>query len=139
MINDAKIDFRLIGRKGLENIQREMNPMHNHFKNILNTISKLDQHSERFYVVIHITNKPVVNENTFSATRLKILMDSLTKRELEVYGLALKGFSNRSIAEKLFISVETVKSHRKKIVRKVGVKSIEEIKTLILDANNLIE
>jgi DNA-binding NarL/FixJ family response regulator len=34
------------------------------------------------------------------------------------------GFSNKEIAEQLFISVHTVMTHRKNIIEKTGIKSI---------------
>jgi DNA-binding NarL/FixJ family response regulator len=47
----------------------------------------------------------------------------LTIREIEVLGLVMQGFTNHEISEKLFISYETVKSHRKKILEKSGAKN----------------
>jgi DNA-binding NarL/FixJ family response regulator len=48
---------------------------------------------------------------------------SLSDRELEVVDLIASGHSNRMISEKLFISFETVRSHRKNIMRKMHVKN----------------
>ncbi|MCU0443195.1 MAG: response regulator transcription factor [Bacteroidia bacterium] len=47
----------------------------------------------------------------------------LTKREHEVLILIAKEMSNPDIAEKLFLSVETVNSHRKNLMRKLDVKN----------------
>ena len=47
----------------------------------------------------------------------------LTSRELEVLALVMQGLTNHEIAEKLFISYETVKSHRKNILLKTGAKN----------------
>ncbi|MGV9710966.1 helix-turn-helix transcriptional regulator [Gordonia sp. NPDC003424] len=44
----------------------------------------------------------------------------LTAREREVMALVLNGLSNRAIADELFISTDTVKSHVKKILKKSG-------------------
>lgn len=49
--------------------------------------------------------------------------DMLTPREREVYGLLAKGYSNREIAEELFISVVTAKVHVRQILKKLGVRS----------------
>lgn len=46
----------------------------------------------------------------------------LTKREVEVLILLAGGLSNRQIAEKLFISLSTVKTHISTIYRKMGAK-----------------
>ena len=46
-----------------------------------------------------------------------------TKRELEIIRQLAKGLSTKEIADKLYISYETVKSHRKNIYKKFGVSS----------------
>ncbi len=50
--------------------------------------------------------------------------DELTFREKEVLRLIALGFTNKSIADTLFISPHTVISHRKNITEKLGIKSI---------------
>ena len=45
----------------------------------------------------------------------------LTQRESEVLGLMVRGLSNRIIAQRLYISDETVKSHTQSIYRKLEV------------------
>lgn len=51
----------------------------------------------------------------------------LTKREIEVLPLIAKGYGNKEIAEKLFISVKTVEVHKAKIMEKLGLKSRPEL------------
>ncbi len=51
------------------------------------------------------------------------LNQPLSKSELSVLKLLTEGYSNRKIAEKLFVSEHTVKSHLKKIFLKTEVKS----------------
>jgi DNA-binding NarL/FixJ family response regulator len=45
----------------------------------------------------------------------------LTRREQEVLSLICREFSNAEIAEKLFLSIGTVETHRKRIISKLGV------------------
>jgi DNA-binding NarL/FixJ family response regulator len=45
----------------------------------------------------------------------------LTKRELEIIGLVGQSFTNEEIADKLFLSVATVKTHRNNINLKLGI------------------
>ncbi len=47
--------------------------------------------------------------------------NGLTGREMEVANLILEGKTNRAIAEELFISFDTVKSHCKNLFAKLGI------------------
>ncbi len=47
-------------------------------------------------------------------------LEQLTPRELEILVLLAKGFTNREISEKVFLSVKTVEAHRAKIYAKLG-------------------
>ncbi|HSV88149.1 MAG TPA: response regulator transcription factor [Bacteroidales bacterium] len=56
----------------------------------------------------------------------------LTRRELEVLHLFAKGFNNNEIADKLFLSVRTIESHKNHILQKTNMKnSVELIKFAI--------
>jgi LuxR family maltose regulon positive regulatory protein len=57
---------------------------------------------------------------------LVALAEPLSDRELEVLGLIAEGLSNRDIAERLYISLSTVKSHTASIYGKLGVHSRTE-------------
>mgnify|MGYP006082893527 CR=1 FL=1 len=48
---------------------------------------------------------------------------SLSEREIEVIKLISDGFSNKEIAEKIFLSTHTVNTHRKNIMNKLGIKN----------------
>ena len=56
----------------------------------------------------------------------------LSPREAEVLGLITQGMSNHQIAEQLFIGEETVKSHVRSILRKLGVKDRTQAVSLAL-------
>lgn len=47
-------------------------------------------------------------------------VQKLSLRELEVLGFIMIGYTNQEIADKLYISYETVRSHRKNILTKTG-------------------
>ena len=51
------------------------------------------------------------------------LEDDLSEREKDVVKLICQEFTNKEIADKLFISPRTVESHRQRIVEKLGVKN----------------
>jgi len=45
----------------------------------------------------------------------------LSKREIEILKLICKEYSNAEIADKLFLSISTVETHRKNLISKLGV------------------
>src|SRR5262245_11508556 len=55
--------------------------------------------------------------------RTQSLVDPLSEREVEVMHLIAGGLSNAEIAEKLFLTVGTVKVHTRNIYSKLGVNS----------------
>jgi DNA-binding NarL/FixJ family response regulator len=61
----------------------------------------------------------------------------LTRREKEVLGLIAEGLTNSEIAQKLFISVATVDTHRKNLLAKFQAKNIASLIRLAMQ-NQLI-
>jgi two-component system, NarL family, response regulator NreC len=59
--------------------------------------------------------------------------DDLSERELEVLRLIALGHTNNEIAEKLFLSVRTVESHRAHIQQKLGMTTRSELVRYALD------
>ncbi|HTM66937.1 MAG TPA: LuxR C-terminal-related transcriptional regulator, partial [Flavipsychrobacter sp.] len=51
----------------------------------------------------------------------------LTKREIEILRWICAGLNSREIAERLFISVNTVNNHRKSILQKTNAKNMMEV------------
>lgn len=67
--------------------------------------------------------KPVTAASGSTASREQDLVEPLSHRELEVLRLIAEGLSNREIAQKLFLSNNTVKGHSRSIYGKLGVNS----------------
>jgi LuxR family maltose regulon positive regulatory protein len=67
--------------------------------------------------------RPEVGETSSPVVRPSLLVEPLTDREIEVLLLLAEGFSNSEIAQQLFISLPTVKSHTRNIYGKLGVHS----------------
>ncbi|HEX8745063.1 MAG TPA: response regulator transcription factor [Thermoleophilaceae bacterium] len=62
------------------------------------------------------------------------LLEDLTRREREVVELVRLGLSNKQIAERLFITVATVKSHVHSILGKLNLERRAEVAALLRDA-----
>ena len=65
---------------------------------------------------------PVPADGPFTVNTGKLEELSITARELEVLQLIAEGLSNREIAEKLFVSENTVKTHSSRVFDKLGAK-----------------
>ena len=74
------------------------------------------------------------NEFIFNVTEMARL--GLSKRELEVLQLMAEGFSNGEIANQLFVSLNTIKTHASNVFFKLDVsrrtQAIEKAKRLML-------
>ena len=91
----------------------------------INHITKVNNHKVH---IIGIDNETEVIELNVKEGNDKLNYSSFfSKRESQIINLITLGFKNDEIAEKLFISVFTVKNHRKNILQKAGVKSSAEL------------
>ncbi len=64
--------------------------------------------------------------------------EQISEREKEIIVCLVQGMSNKEVAAKLFISVNTVITHRRNIARKLQIHSLAGL-TIYAIANNLIE
>lgn len=62
----------------------------------------------------------------FPPKELSLAAELLTNREKEILALLSKGFISKQIADKLFISVNTVNTHRQRIIEKLDVANTAE-------------
>ncbi|RXI98732.1 LuxR family transcriptional regulator [Anaerobacillus alkaliphilus] len=84
--------------------------------NLENSVEMLD---EQMYSDEIANIKPIIDQL------------ALTNREKEVLFLVLEGFNNQEIAEKLYISVHTVKNHITNIFKKLNVQDRAQAFALI--------
>jgi DNA-binding CsgD family transcriptional regulator len=71
-------------------------------------------------VVVKEVPVPITQPFTLNEERLKDL--GITRRELEILGLIAQGLSNREIADKLFVSENTVKTHSSRLFDKLSAR-----------------
>lgn len=79
---------------------------------------KLRRTNER--VVVKEVPVPVIQPFAPDETKRESL--GITRRELEILELIAHGMSNREIAEKLYVSENTVKTHSSRVLDKLGAK-----------------
>jgi DNA-binding CsgD family transcriptional regulator len=72
-------------------------------------------------VLLKEVRVPVPDE-PFSVNETQLKQLGITKRELEILELIAHGMSNREIAEKLFVSENTVKTHSSRLFDKLSAK-----------------
>ncbi len=73
---------------------------------------------ENAEVLLDATDEQIVDQQSISNQSLD---DPLTEREMEILAILARKNSNAEIAEKLYISLETVKRHLYNIYQKLGV------------------
>lgn len=89
---------------------------------------------------ILLENEVIVNNNeSFELNQNAITDLGLSKRELEVLTLMAAGMSNQQIAERLFVSVNTIKTHLSNVFLKLDVQrrtqAVEKARRMRLVAN----
>jgi ATP/maltotriose-dependent transcriptional regulator MalT len=72
--------------------------------------------------VVVVKEVPVSIAVPFALNEQRLQELGITRRELEILELISKGMSNREIAEKLFVSENTVKTHSSRIFDKLSAK-----------------
>ena len=72
--------------------------------------------------VVVIKEVPIVSNAPFVKNESRLRDLGITKRELEILELISKGMSNREIAEQLFVSENTVKTHSSRLFDKLSAK-----------------
>lgn len=73
-------------------------------------------------IVVQEVRVPVPAGDPFRVDERKVEELGLTPRELEILTLIAAGLSNREIAERSYISENTVKTHSSRVLEKLGAK-----------------
>lgn len=105
-------------------------------------VLKKDTHKELLHALDEIRNDRVFLSNDINKILISNLHNPdegrlLTDREREILKLIAKEYSNKQIAEELFISERTVETHRKNIFKKTSTTSLVGLIKFAY-ANNLI-
>lgn len=105
-------------------------------------ILKKDSYKELISAIYAVEQDKIYLSSDINAMLVKSLHGSddqklLTEREREILRLIAKEYTNKNIAEELFISERTVETHRKNIFRKTGTNNLVGLIKYAY-ANNLI-
>ena len=105
-------------------------------------VLKKDSHNELINAIHAIKNDKIYLSSDINSILMKGLHGEgeqklLTDREREILKLISQEYTNRDIAEELFISERTVETHRKNIFRKTGTNNMVGLIKYAY-ANNLI-
>lgn len=104
-------------------------------KNILKNFKEVIELNDNKQKVI---NKMLNLQNNNDETSAQNESVDLSNREVDVLVCVAKGMTNKDISDMLNISVHTVITHRKNIVKKTGIKSVSGLTVYAL-LNNLVE
>ena len=104
-------------------------------KNILKNFKEVIELSDNKQKVINKMLNLQNNNDEASAQNESV---DLSNRETDVLVCVAKGMTNKDISDMLNISVHTVITHRKNIVKKTGIKSVSGLTVYAL-LNNLVE
>jgi len=72
--------------------------------------------------VLIVRGVPVPATQTFALNEQRLKDLGITRRELEILELIAQGMSNREIADKLFVSENTVKTHSSRLFDKLSAR-----------------
>jgi DNA-binding NarL/FixJ family response regulator len=84
-----------------------------------------------------LENKYIENPSLIQKTALEE-KEILSEREKDVIVCVVKGMTNKAIADKLFISINTVTTHRRNIAKKLNIHSSSGL-TIYAIMNKLVD
>lgn len=145
---DAFFSLILVNPVIFNNCQNAFNKFSAYFEGI-NKIGLISTCFDRtlcsyFVDCIYLNDSLTTIENivakhlTLNNSSTRLIDNVLSEREVEVLRLLVNGNSNKEVADKLFISIHTVVTHRKNLSAKLGVKSTAAM-AIYAVANNIID
>ena len=133
VLNDG-LDIKVM-RKLFKNGVNGFLEKNSHNLELLNSIESVM--ADKIYVDIKIRERLFSEYFDTPSKNSVALHQELTMREIDVLKLICEGYNSKEIAEELFISINTVETHRKKIIQKFNVKNSIGIVRYALQ-NNMI-
>lgn len=91
-----------------------------------------------FVPAVQLLEKQVAITDCRQLDSGEVSSESLSEREREIVAAVVRGMTNKQIADRLFISVNTVLTHRKNITRKLNIRSVSGL-TIYAIVNNIVD
>lgn len=111
------IDIRKLFNKGIKSYL-DKNSNYNEFLRSINALLL-----NEIYICDHAKERMISFISNEQDKRNPHIKEPLTRREMEILKLICDGLSSKAISEKLFISINTVETHRKRILLKLNAKN----------------
>jgi two-component system, NarL family, response regulator NreC len=111
------IDIRKLFNKGIKSYL-DKNSNYNEFLRSINALLL-----NEIYICDHAKERMISFISNEQDKRNPHIKEPLTRREMEILKLICDGLSSKDISEKLFISINTVETHRKRILLKLNAKN----------------
>lgn len=98
-------------------------------KEIFETIRQVHEGIQIISPSVYNKSAPAgkINDDLMKSRDYFTRFSELTKREIEIVSLLSKGMSTKEMAKELNISVHTVETHRKNLIKKLGLKTSAQI------------
>lgn len=124
--------------KGPDDVQRLSNVL----VDIFNCEADLHTHNEvedlLFIPAVRLLEEKISVKTTEAQTSTTTKEDLLSEREREIVASIVRGMTNKEVAEHLFISLNTVLTHRKNIARKLSIHSVSGL-TIYAIVNGIVK
>ncbi|MBB6369063.1 response regulator transcription factor [Chryseobacterium shigense] len=126
------IDIRKLFNKGIKSYL-DKNSRYDEFLKSINVLLL-----NEIYICDHAKERMINFISSEEGKPNPHIKEPLTRREMEILKLICDGFSSKDISEKLFISINTVETHRKRILLKLNAKNSVGIVKYALE-NHIID
>lgn len=133
MYNDEKQVLKMIKAGAKGHLSYDTNR-----SEILEAIYTL-RNGYEFYAktITNILLSSYISDKNLNKSEKENRQKDLSIREMEVFKLFAEGNSNKGIADKLFISIRTVETHKTNIMKKIGLKTTVDLVKFAIK-NNII-
>lgn len=92
--------------------------------------------NERLLTTISRTLRKANLPHSFRLAQAQAHWDSLTSREKQILIFLSEGLLNRTIAERLGLSIRTIEGHRQRSMKKLGIANVAELNAFMQEIND---